>query len=85
MQRPESGTTGLLTGYSDILEKTVTEGSRKLPFHTTGPYIVRSATEGTLTLEKDGVAVPMSLGRLIETPQVSDGTEHLTVLHDNMG
>lgn len=50
-----------------------------------GPYTVRSDTESTVIIGKDGVAIPVSLERVTMKLRVPDGVETLARLHHTMG
>lgn len=84
-QRPESGGTDPFTGFSDILEKMATEGSRKLLSCTTGPYVIRSTAESTVPLHKDGVAILVSPSRVTKMPLLLMGAVHPAELHNDNG
>lgn len=71
-QRPESAATDPLTVYSHDFDEKAREESRKLLSCTTGPYTVRFATESTVTLDKEGIAIPVSLDRVTKVLRVPD-------------
>lgn len=51
----------------------------------TGPYAIRSATESTAIIDKDRVAISVSLHRLTRMPRVPDSAEPLAGLDNTMG
>lgn len=81
MQRQGHEATDPLTGYSYNSEKTATKKSHKLLSRTSGPYAVQSATESFVTIDKDVVAIPVSLDRVTNMPRVPNNTEPTAGLH----
>lgn len=58
----------------------MTERSCRLLFHKTDSYTAQSATESTVTTDKDGGAVPMSLDWLSIMLRVPNNTASTTTL-----
>lgn len=81
----ESGFTNPLMRYSDSLDKTATERSHWLLFRTAGPFTVRSATESTVTIVKDGFAVDVSLDRVTKMLRLSGDATPPAKVHTAMG
>lgn len=51
----------------------------------TGPYAVWSTTENTVTIGKDGVAIPVSFDRVTKRSRVCNGAEPTAGVHNIIG
>lgn len=84
MLSPEREITDPLTGYSENLDETVTERSRKPLPGTTGLYPARSITESTVTIKVHEVTIPESLDQATKMARVPDETEPFFGLRNTM-
>lgn len=78
----ESGATDLPTRCSDNFEEAVTEGSHMLYFPKTGSDTVQSATESTVTIDKDDVAILASPVRATKISRMFNNKELTVGLHN---
>lgn len=85
VQHTESIMTYLLTEYSEISEENILDGSRKLLPRRTGPYKVRSVTGSAVTIDRDGVAIPVSIDRVTKMYRVLSNTEPTAKIHNSTG
>lgn len=70
-------------GEATIWE-TVTKGSGIFLPRKTGPYTVQSIMGSTITIDKEGVAIHVSLDGVTRTLRVLKGTEPTAGLHDTV-
>lgn len=63
LRHPESVSTDPLTGNSHSLEKQEYRLEPRAAIYATGPYTAQSVTESSVTVDKDRVAIPVSLER----------------------
>lgn len=85
VQRSESESMDALTGYSENIKGTATEGGSELFSRRTGPYTVLSDTKSTATIDKDGVVIPVSPDLVTEMLPVPDTTEPTAGLQISTG
>lgn len=84
VQRLDSETMEALTRCTESLVETATEQSCRLLACTTGPRVLRSTTKSTFTIDRDWVAIPVSLDWVIKLPRMPDEDEPLAELHNTM-
>lgn len=85
VQLPESEITDQLTECSYILEEMFTNGSSKVLPRTMRPYIVRFATENTVTFNNHEVIIPVILDRVTKIPRALNSPEHTAGLRSTAG
>lgn len=84
MGRLESRTTDVLKGYSSNIEEVASEGIRELLSCAKAPHTVRPASGSTVTSDKDGVAILVTLERVTKMLGVPTGVKPTPCLHNNM-